>query len=246
VAARAAHPQPVARVGPLLAIAGAVLLFVGTLLHPMREDPNVASAAFAEYALDRHWVASHLTQLAGVWAMTASLVLLARRLEDGPGAPWAALGAAAGVAGIAVAAALQAVDGVALKMMVDRWWAAAEGPEKAALFAAALAVRQIEVGLASMTCLVTGLMAALFGAALAIDGRLPRWFGLLGAAGGAATVASGVVIAHTGFSGLAMMVEMPAVTALMAWMIALGVLAWRHALYAGGATAAARPAPSTA
>ncbi len=117
-----------------------------------------------------------------------------------------------------------------MKMMVDRWAAAAE-PEKAALFAAAYGVRQVEIGLAGMNCLLLGLMAAIFGLALVIDRRLPRWAGLLGVAGGIATAASGVVISCTGFSRAAMAVNMPAVAVLMAWMIALGILGWKRALY---------------
>ena len=216
--------------GPLLAVLGAGLLTVGTALHPMQAAPAVAEAAFAEYAAGRHWVASHLMQLAGAWAMIASLLLLARRLEAGPAAPWAGLGAAFGSAGIAAAAALQAVDGVALKAMVDRW-AAASGPEKAALFAAAYGVRQVEIGLAGMSCLLLGVMAAVLGVALVMDGRLPRWAGLLGIAGGIATAASGVAISFTGFSELAMAINMPAVAALMAWTVALGILGWKRALH---------------
>jgi hypothetical protein len=218
------------RLGPLLSILGVALLVIGTVLHPMQADPAVAEAAFAEYAADRHWVASHLIQLAGVWAMIASLLLLARGLEAGPAAPWAVLGRAFGIAGIAAAAALQAVDGVALKMMVDRWAAAPE-PEKAALFAAAYGVRQIEIGLAGMSCLLLGLTAVIFGLALVIDGCLPRWAGLLGVAGGISTAASGMVISTTGFSGLAMAINMPAVAVLMAWIITLGILGWKRALY---------------
>ena len=169
-------------------------------------------------------------QLAGVWAMIASLLLLARRLEAGPTARWAGLGAAFGTAGIAVAAALQAVDGIALKMTVDRW-AAASGPEKAALFAAAYGVRQIEIGLAGMTCILLGLVAAILGVALVVDGRFPRWAGLLGVAGGASTAASGVAFAYTGFSGAAMAINMPAVAMLMAWVFALEILGWRRDLY---------------
>jgi len=196
----------------------------------MQADPAVAEAAFAEYAADRHWVAGHLMQLAGVWAMIASLLLLARKLEAGPAAPLAGLGTAFGIAGIAAAAALQAVDGVALKMMVDRWAAASE-PEKAALFAAAYGVRQVEIGLAGMVCLLVGVMAAVLALALVMDGRLPRWAGLLGIAGGVSTAASGVVIACTGFSPLAMATNMPAVSALMAWVISLGILGGRRALF---------------
>lgn len=47
----------------ITAIAGAVLLLIGTILHPMSADPNVPLAAFTEYAADTHWVASHLMQL---------------------------------------------------------------------------------------------------------------------------------------------------------------------------------------
>ena len=220
------HARSTSRPGPLLGFLGVGLLAAGTALHPMQADPAVAEAAFAEYAADRYWVASHLMQLAGAWAMIAFLLLLARRLEGGPAAPWAGLGSAFGVAGIATVAALQAVDGVALKAMVDRWAAAPE-PEKAALFAAAYGVRQVEIGLAGMSCLLLGVMATVLGLAFAIDGRLPRWAGLLGIAGGASTVASGVVISCTGFSGAAMAINMPAVSALMAWTVALGISGWR-------------------
>lgn len=216
--------------GPLLAVLGVGLLIIGTVLHPMQADPAMAEVAFAEYAADRHWLVSHLMQLAGVWAIIASLLLLARWLATGPAAPWAGLGAGFGIAGIAAAAALQAVDGVALKIMVDRWSVASE-PEKAALFAAAYGVRQIEIGLAGMSCLILGLTAAIFGLALVIDGCLPRWAGLLGVAGGISTTASGVVISSTGFSELAMSINMPAVAVLMAWMIALGILGWKRTLY---------------
>jgi hypothetical protein len=104
----------------------------------------------------------------------------------------------------------------------------------------------IKTPLASMSCLILGLMAALFGVALAIDGRLPGWVGLLGVAGGTSTVASGLVIAYTGFSSLAMVVEMPGVMLVMAWMIVLGVLGLKRDLYSDRAYvrtdgAAARP-----
>jgi hypothetical protein len=224
------HARLTFRPGPLLAVLGAGFLIVGTMLHPMQADPSLAVAAFEEYAADQHWVTTHLMQLAGVGGMVGSLVLLARRLELGPAAPWTSLGRAMGVAGIAVTAALQAVDGIALKVMVDRWAAASE-PEKAVLFAVSFGVRQIEIGLAGMSCLLLGLTAAMFGMALVIDGCLPKWTGFLGVVGGIATVASGVVICYTGFSDLAMAINMPAFTVLMAWMIALGILGWKHTLY---------------
>ncbi len=49
------------QIGAIGAISGAVLLAVGTYLHPVKSDPNDATRAFAEYAADHLWVASHLT-----------------------------------------------------------------------------------------------------------------------------------------------------------------------------------------
>jgi hypothetical protein len=145
---------------PIAAIGGAILLFVGTWLHPMRADPNVPLAAFTEYAADRNWIASHLMQLAGVALMVTSLILLSRIMAGGTAETAAFLGSCGAIASLAVAAVLQAVDGVALKAMVNAW-AAAPTREKEMLFSAAFAVRQIEIGLASVTALLSGLTTVL-------------------------------------------------------------------------------------
>ena len=222
--------QPGSRIGPIAAISGAALLFVGTYLHPMDADPNVPLAAFTEYAADHHWVASHLMQLFGVLLMAAALTLLSRRLADGPAAEWATVGMAAAIASSAVASALQAVDGVALKAMVDSW-AAAQDPGKAALFHAAFGVRQIEIGLASIASLLLGLTVSIYGIALLIDHRFPRWIGAFAIAGGAPTAIAGVVMAYTGFSAVAMDINMPSSSLLLLWMTALGVYAWRRSAF---------------
>jgi hypothetical protein len=222
-----APPVP-GRLGPRLAIAGAVLLLVGTWMHPMNSDPNQPLAAFAEYAAAPHWVASHVLQLLGVTLIVAALLLLARRLITGRAADWTTLAAGAAVTSLAVAAALQAVDGIALKPMVVRW-AAASGQEKAEFFAAALAVRHIEIGLAAVTSLLFGVTAMLFGVAILIDGRLPRWLAGPALAGGVPTAAAGLVIANEGFSDLAMTVNLPANLVLIAWLVALGIVDWERA-----------------
>src|SRR5262245_38119969 len=146
-------------------IGGSVVLLVGTRLHPMRADPNDAVAAFTEYAADRPWIASHLIQLAGVALIVAALLLLSRRLEATKAAPWSRFAAAGAIASLGVVTALQAVDGVALKAMVDTWAAAPAG-QKDAAFYAALAVRRIEIGLASTASLLFGLTVIAYGIAL--------------------------------------------------------------------------------
>jgi len=196
----------------------------------MGADPNVPLAAFTEYAADHHWMTSHLMQLFGVILMVAALVLLSWRMADGPAANWATLGMAGAIASLATASALQAVDGVALKVMVDSWAAAPE-PEKTALFYAAFGVRQIEIGLASMTSVLFGLTSSIYGIAVLADHRFPRWIGVLAIASGAPTVIAGVVIAYTGFSNLAMLINMPSSSLLILWMIVLGVYTWRRPVF---------------
>src|SRR5712692_3061178 len=168
--------QPGNRIAAIAAISGALLLFFGTYLHPMDADPNAPLAAFTEYVVDHHWVASHLMQLFGVALMVGALVLLSRCLAGGSADAAATWGMAAAVASLSIAAALQAVDGVALKSMVNTWAAALER-EKVALFHAVFAVRQIEIGLASIAGLLFGLTATIYGIALLIDPRFPKWLG---------------------------------------------------------------------
>jgi hypothetical protein len=122
------------RVRVASAIAGAAMLFIGTYLHPQQADPNDAVAAFAEYAADQLWVASHLLQLAGF---------------------------------------------------------------------------------------------VLIGAAFLLDHDYPKWIGTIAGAGGALTIGAGIVIAHAGFSPLAMMIQMPASLILLVWLPVVGAFCKR-------------------
>jgi len=223
------HSSP-SRVGPLAAIVGALLLFVGTWMHPMAADPNVPVAAFTEYSAAHHWVASHLMQLVGMLLMSAALILLLRRLFDGPAAELAALATAGVITSLAAAAALQAVDGVALKVMVDSW-ATAPASAKLLFLQTAFAVRQIEIGLASITSLLFGLTVSLYGGAQCLDGRFPRWIGAVAFAGGVPAAIAGVAIAFTGFSTLAMGLNLPGGSLLILLMLLVGVYGWRHSIF---------------
>ncbi len=214
------------RIGAVCAVLGAVLLFVGTYLHPMQADPNDPLAAFLEYAADQTWVVSHLTQLAGVALMVAALIVVSAQLESTGGAAMARIASGGAIASLAVAAALQAVDGIALKLMVDAW--AAETSEKNALFQATFGVRQVEIGLASVMSLLFGATATLYGTAMWSRNLYPKWIAGLAVLGGAPTVLAGVIMAHSGFSSLAMLVSMPSSSVLLVWMLAVGVLLWRH------------------
>jgi hypothetical protein len=220
--------QHLARIGAAAAVIGALTLFIATLLHPLSADPNDAPAAFAEYAADRLWVASHLGQFLGVAVLAVALVALAGAMEAGAPSAWARIGVVGTAASVAGAAALQAVDGVALRMMVGRW-AQASGEARARAFEGAFAVRQIEVGMASLLGAVFGLTISVFGVAMLLGRRFPVWLGWVGLLGGLGTVAGGVAQAYTGFSGLSMALSMPASCVLLVWALVVGVFLWRLA-----------------
>ena len=78
-----------------------------------------------------------------------------------------------------------------------------------------------------MTSLLFGLTTSLFGTALLIDRRFPRWLGGLAIAGGVPTAIAGVVVAHAGFSELAMAISIPSGSLLLLTMIGLAAHAWR-------------------
>ena len=206
--------------GAVTAVGGALLLLVATLLHPRASDPNDPAAAFAEYATDPRWVWSHLGQFLAVAMLGAALVALANTLEPGPAAAAGRLGQVGTAVVIAAAAALQAVDGVALKVMVDRW-AAATGDARQLTFEAVFAVRQIEIGLASLFSLVSGLTLLVFALALVRSTRYATWLGGLG------LIAAGSAQATTGFSEGAMTLSMAASAVLLLWVILAGVRMWR-------------------
>ena len=206
------------RIGLIGAIGGVILLLVGTFMHPVPANPNDALTAFTEYAADRWWVLSHLLQWIGTVFVVGVFVLLTRRMANGPGADWAYLGMAGAIGSLATSSVLQAVDGIALKMLVDAW-AAAPDAEKATLFQVAFGTRQIEIGLASIVTLLTGLTVCVYGISLIVDRDRPKWLGSLGIIDGGLLMISGIVTAYTGFSGTAMTLSMPSSTLLLVWVI---------------------------
>ena len=214
------------RAAALCALGGSALVLVGTALHPMDADPGQAVEAFSEYAADRLWVASHFAQLAGVALIVTALLVLSHRLEQTRAGAWARVAAGGAIASLALAAALQAVDGVALKAMVGAW-TAAPAAQKEAAFLAALGVRQIEIGLAAMASLLFGVTSIVYGVALSRAGTYPLWLQGLALAAGIAGAAAGLVMAYSGFSKAAMAISMPANIFGLAWIAGLGLWMWR-------------------
>lgn len=219
---------PLARIGAVAAPLGAIILIASTLLHPVKVDPDDALAAFAEYAADPLWVWSHLGQFAGVAVLGIALIGLAATLEVGRAAAWGRIGLVGVASTIAVAAVLQAVDGVALKVMVDRW--AAAGAELGdASFEAAFAVRQVEIGLAGLLNVLLGFTSAALSIGIVSSNRYPAWLGAGGLVVALAMLAAGAATAAGGFSAVPMTIVMLATFMFLVWLVAAAVLMWRLA-----------------
>ena len=208
------------------AILGVVILVVSTALHPLEAHPGDAPTAFAEYALDGKWVGTHLGQLVGVVLIAAGFVALSWKLRTGRAGAWALLAGLAAVVSVSLAAALQAVDGVALKFMVDRWDSTSV-ESRAVVFEAAYGVRQIEVGFASLLGAFFGLTVVLYGVAFVRSPVGVAWVGIFGIITGTATLVASVVQAYAGFSDIAMRASMPSSILLLLWSLCIGVLLLR-------------------
>lgn len=214
------------KLGGIAALLGVPILALSTFAHPMTAPPADERAAFAEYAADGLWVASHLGQLLGTALIAAALLALAWRLRGGTAGVWAALGAAGAVATLTLTGALQAVDGIALKVMVDRW--AEASPDVRALhFEGAYAVRQVEVGLAAMGLLFFGATAACYAAASWLREEVPGWLGWAAAASAIGLLVAGLLYAYTGFSDPAMLAVTLATFLMAAWIVGAGVFLLR-------------------
>jgi hypothetical protein len=225
------------RIGSVSFLAGLVIIIVSTLFHASSEDLMDNPVVFAVYAESTTWIAAHIGQFAGVMLVFAggfvALFRLLEKSESGTTASalaWFGLVAAILVAGSF--AILQAVDGIALKIAVDTWYAippssaADSEEEKAIAFRVAEGIRWTEIGINSYNRILQGVVALIFGVAIAKSALLSRWIGGVGIFAGAATVIAGVGVAYVGFAPLPVMGDVSTVISF-AWIAILGIFMWR-------------------
>jgi len=216
------------RLAASLLLAGVLASIVAGLFHAESHDANNHVASFTAYANSGIWTAVHLGQFVGMALVCAGLVSLWAALGlRQHGMAWVArFGALAAAAALALHAALQSVDGVALKQAVDTWAAAPEA-ERTARFATAEGVRWLEWGLRSYQSFLLGTALVLLGVVVAATHRVPRIIGLLMALSGLAYLAQGWIIGETGFSDANSVPTLIGIIAIVAATVWLEVSAWR-------------------
>ena len=139
------------------------------------------------------------------------------------------MGLAATIAAGSALAVLQAVDGIALKMAVDSWYAvpAADGEEKAIAFRVAEGIRWIEIAANSLFRILQGSVGVLFGVTILASGIFHRWIGALGVFAGVATIILGVRVAYVGFATVGSIEDTVSTWTYLAWVVILGIFMWR-------------------
>jgi len=224
------NEQPWFRLGAISLIVGTFLMTILSFVHPHQADPNNNLAVFAEYADDPGWLATHLGQLfANFIILIVATFAIYRSLisENEYAANWARLGMITALLTMAVFAADQALDGIALKQAVDAW-TAAPIDTKSIYFGVAESVRWLEYGLNGVYNVLQG-VSVLFLSLGAVSATIyPRWLGWTGViAGGLARIIVGIATMSTGFSALVGAIGMIAFLGGTIWVFAVTYFLWR-------------------
>ncbi len=204
------------------AVGGGVAAAVFNILHagPRRGNTRL----FLEDLVgSRIWEIDQLGIALSLVVVLAALAGLARLL----GGPWAFAAGVVAVAGVAVALVNVAVDGPAMLEVAERW-ADASGARREALFAAAEALRTVDIALFSVwTVVLVGAVPVLFGVAILIGRGLPPWLGWLAVAGGGLGLVTGAYQMFAGLKPVTVFVLFPVASgALTLWLVAVGWLVW--------------------
>jgi hypothetical protein len=216
------------RIGAVALPLSVPVLAVAEIFHPSREDPMDNVAVFGEYAQSDVWTTVHLAQYFGFLLLLGGLVALHYSVSarPGAGAGLAPFGLAAAVTAAASFTVLQAVDGIALKRAVDAW-ASAPADQESAAFAAAEAIRWIEIAMNCLSYFLAGLSLFLYGVVIALGAVYPRWAGLIVVVSGVALMYNGVIeVAYEGF--VPSIIKVVGLALLALWAFVMAVLMWRN------------------
>jgi hypothetical protein len=216
------------RLAAVLILAGVVVTAVAGFLHPEGADANDHRTIFAIYAASQSWTAVHLGQFVGMMIITFGLMALffALDVRSGVGLWLNRFALLSAGAALALYGVLQAVDGVGLKQTVNAL-ASAENGDRAVRFAAAETVRWLEWAVRSYQSFVFGLALILFGAVIAITGRVSRPIGYLMALCGLCYIAQGWIIGSSGFSSANQIPTLLGIGLILVWTVWLLVAALR-------------------
>jgi hypothetical protein len=228
--------RPMLRMGSIAFFAGLAIAIASTYIHPTGTGEELMNNPFifGVYAEDPLWIASHIGQFAGILLIFAGGFVALHRLlvtsESGTASALSWLGLVTAIITASAFTILQAVDGIALKIAANTWYAIppdSEEERKAIYLGVAEGLRWTEWGTQAYYRMLSGAVSLIFGVAIVKSVVLSRWIGAVGIAAGVVTIAAGVVVAYVGFSSARDLVADLSTFIFYPWLVILGVFMWR-------------------
>jgi len=235
VASTAELERPMLRMGSIAFLAGLAIAIVSTFgFHPTGTGEELMNNhfIFGVYAEDPHWIASHIGQFSGILLIFAggfvALFRLLVKSESGVASALAWLGLVTAIITASTFTILQAVDGIALKIATNTWYAIPPDEEerKVTYLGVAEGLRWTEWGLQAYYRMLSGAVSLIFGIAIVKSVILSRWIGAVGIAAGVIGIAAGVVVAYVGFSSARDIVADLSTFIFYPWLVILGIFMW--------------------
>jgi hypothetical protein len=220
------------RLAAMLVGVGLLLLVIAQVAHNTIDgkvgNGNNHVAEFTAIAAGSNWTAVHVAQFLATAMLTAGVLALFSALNISAGMQLliTRFGLGAAVVSLALAGAVYAVDGVALKQASDAW-AHAPALQKPGLFAAAEGIRWLEWGTRSYNSYVFGLTLVLLGVVIVWTARLPQAIGYVIGAAGIAAMVLGWQTGAQGFAPSSAVWFYLFSVLFLVWTVWLLVLAWR-------------------
>jgi hypothetical protein len=178
MSAEVGDDRSVFRLGGVAAVAGAVLGMVGNLIHPVTpiRDQQGVARVIAESEI---WVPVHLVIVFGIVLMLGGLVAIRQAIREGLADTLARFGLVAAVSGATIGLVLVILDGVAARQLAQEW-AASPTAERDVALGLVHVNETINLALASLFNFVFAAATfAMFGLAVVLSDRFPRWLGTL-------------------------------------------------------------------
>lgn len=227
--------RPMLRMGSIAFIAGLAIAVMSTIIHPTGTGEELMNNPFifAVYAEDDLWIASHIGQFAGILLIFGcgfvALFRLLVKSESGVASALAWFGLVTAIITASTFTILQAVDGIALKIAADTWYAIppTEEERKATYLGVAEGIRWTEWGLQAYYRMLSGAVSLIFGVAIVKSIVLHKWIGAVGIAAGVIGIAAGVIVAYVGFSSDRDVVADLSTFIFYPWLVILGIFMWR-------------------
>lgn len=236
------HHRILLRIGAVGAILGAVVsvaagMGFGNLTNEVGTEQVLRSIAARPSG---YWPAVHLAFIIGALLWIGAFIALATSFNQGAGRTLGWLGAVAITVGGVIHIIDSSISGVGLNALADAW-ASAPAADQAELLRVGDTLRYLLNGTwRSVHSYFHGLPFILAGLAVVTSRRYPVWLGWIGVAGGAASLAGGVLQFLGLIPGSERLVIVPAQVVSL-WMVAMGVLMWRMAAQPDTRTQRAMP-----